>query len=204
MSLHTIPCVLFAGGKSSRMGKDKALLPFAGKESLAKYQYERLEEIFERVYLSTKDANKFDHFDAVIIEDDLGKDVYAPTAGFANVFKRLKKDNLIFVMSVDTPFVHKGIIDKFIAVVDKNYDAIIIRTPSGIHPLCGIYSRSLEKPLLKMLHEGEHKLTKLLQNSSVFYLDIEDEDALLNMNTPDDYEKALRIQDEHLISLLSL
>ena len=105
---------------------------------------------------------------------------------------------------VETPFVDKGIIDKCIAVCDNDYDAIIVRTPGGIHPLCGIYSRSLEKPLLKMLHEGEHKLTKLLQNSSVFYLDIEDENALLNMNTPDDYEKALRIQDEHRISLLSL
>lgn len=193
MALHTMSCVLFAGGKSSRMGQDKALLPFSGAESLAKFQYERLEEIFMRVYISAKDAGKFNHFDALVIEDDLGRDVYAPTAGFANVFRHLKAENMVFVISIDTPFVNQTIIDKLIAVADKNYDAVIVRTPGGIHPLCGIYSRSLEESLLRMLKEGDHKLTKLLENSNVYYVDIEDEDALLNMNTPEDYQKALKI-----------
>lgn len=197
MSLYTIPCVLFAGGKSSRMGEDKALMPFGGKESLAKYQYERLEDIFARVYISAKEPEKFDHIDCIVIKDDIGKDVCAPTAGFANVFRHLKAENLIFILSVDTPFVDKNIIDKFLNVPDSNsYDAIIVRTPSGIHPLCGIYSRSLEKPLFDMLLEGEHKLSKLLEKSNVYYIDIEDENALLNLNTPDEYEKALHIMQE--------
>jgi molybdopterin-guanine dinucleotide biosynthesis protein A len=196
MALHTIACVLFAGGKSSRMGKDKALLPFDNMESLAKYQYKRLEKIFERVYLSAKDADLFEHFDANVIEDEIGKDVYAPTSGFVNVFERLKTDNMIFVLSVDTPFVHQVIIDKLIGALDDNYDAIIVRTPGGIHPLCGIYSRTLEKPLLKMLQEDDHKLGKLLKNAKVNYIDIADEDALLNMNTPEDYDKALKILKE--------
>jgi len=196
MALHTMSCVLFAGGKSSRMGKNKALLSFDSKESLAKYQYERLEKIFEHVYLSAKDANLFDHFDANVIEDEIGKEVYAPTAGFVNVFRRLKSENMIFVLSVDTPFVDKAIIDKCIAVTDNDYDAIIVRTPGGIHPLCGIYSRSLEEPLMRMLNEGDHKLSRLLENAHVHYIYIDEEDALLNMNTPEDYEKALKILQE--------
>jgi len=200
MSLYTITCVLFAGGKSSRMKQDKALLPFGDKDTLAQYQYERLEEIFFKVYISAKDASKFDGFDAMVIEDDLGKEVYAPTAGFANVFRQLKAENSIFVMSVDTPFVDKVIIDKFLQVPNaSSYDAIIVRTPSGIHPLCGIYSRSLEKPLFDMLIDGEHKLKNLLEKSNVFYIDIEDEDALINVNTPEDYEKALALSKDKLL-----
>ena len=65
--------------KARAWGRDKALLPFDSIESLAKYQYKRLEKIFERVYLSAKDADLFDHFDANVIEDEIGKDVYAPT-----------------------------------------------------------------------------------------------------------------------------
>jgi molybdopterin-guanine dinucleotide biosynthesis protein A len=163
---------------------------------LARYQYERLEKIFERVYLSTKDAKLFDRFDANVIEDEIGKEIYAPTAGFVNVFNRLRSETMIFVLSVDTPFVDNAIIDKCIAVADNDYDAIIVRTPGGIHPLCGIYSRSLEEPLMKMLQEDDHKLGKLLKNAKVHYIDIEDEDALLNMNTPEDYEKALKILQE--------
>lgn len=197
MSLYTIPCVIFAGGKSSRMGEDKALLPFGGKDTLAEYQYLRLEEIFSRVYISAKDASNFDGYDAMVIEDDICKEVYAPTAGFANMFRQLKAENTIFVLSVDTPFVDKKIIDKFLSVPNSSsYDAIIVRTPSGIHPLCGIYTRSLEKPLFDMLLDDDHKLMKLLERSNVFYLDIEDENALLNLNTPDEYQRALDIMNK--------
>ena len=196
---YTIPCVLFAGGKSSRMGENKALLPFGGKETLAQFQYERLQELFARVYISAKDSSKFLGYGAVVIEDVIAKETEAPTAGFANIFKQLKAENTVFVLSVDTPFVDEKIIQKLLAVPNtQKYDAVIIRTPRGIHPLCGIYSRSLEQALFKMLIEGEHKLTKLLENSNVFYVDVEDEDALLNLNTPEDYQRALALMDERL------
>ena len=193
MSLYTIPCVLFAGGKSSRMGEDKALLPFGEEESLAQYQYERLEEIFARVYISAKEASKFDTFDAVVIEDLIGQDVYAPTTGFVNMFRQLKAENAIFVLSVDTPFVDEKIISRFLEAQGKSYDAIIVRTEKGIHPLCGIYFRSMEEKFQQMLEADQHKLAQLLESSNVHYIDVEDEDALLNLNTPAEYEQALDI-----------
>ena len=192
MSLYTIPCVLFAGGKSSRMGENKARMPFGDAESLAKYQYERLQEIFTRVYISAKDASQFDDFDAIVIEDFIAKDIYAPTAGFVNLFKQLKAENAVFVLSVDTPFVSKWIIEKLLAVPTKDFDAIIVRTPAGIHPLCGIYTRSLEKSMLEMIENDDHKLGKLLGKSNVYYIDIDDEDALMNINTQEEYQKALK------------
>jgi len=191
MSLYTISCVLFAGGKSSRMGEDKARLPFSHANSLAQYQYERLKGIFERVYISAKDASNFDDFDALIIEDDIAKDIYAPTAGFASIFRELKAENSIFVLSVDTPFVTKEIIDKILTAPHENFDAVIVRTSGGIHPLCGVYTRSLEEPILQMIKYDDHKLVKLLKRSNVYYIDIDDENALMNLNTPDEYKKAL-------------
>ncbi len=199
MSLYTIPCILFAGGKSSRMHENKAFLPFGGKETLAEFQYLRLEEIFYKVYISAKDEKEFEGYDAMVIEDEIYKEVYAPTAGFASIYRQLKAENSFFIISVDTPFVDKTIIDKFLSVPNaSSYDAIIVRTPSGIHPLCGIYSRTLEKPLFDMLLDDDHKLGKLLKKSNVYYVDIEDEDALLNLNTPEDYEKALALSKDRL------
>ena len=64
---YKMPAVLFAGGRSSRMGQDKALLPFAGFKTLSEYQYRRLSEIFEKVYISSKE-DKFD-FQADILFD---------------------------------------------------------------------------------------------------------------------------------------
>ena len=103
-SRFNLTCVIFAGGKSSRMGQDKSLLPFGGFGSLAEYQYRRLSELFEKVYLSAKEA-KFD-FEADIIEDSPSQNVFAPTAGFDALFRRLEEER-VFVLSVDTPFVGK-------------------------------------------------------------------------------------------------
>jgi len=55
-----IPCVIFAGGKSSRMGEDKSLLPFSSFKTLTEFQLSRLSKIFKNVYISTKEKNKFE------------------------------------------------------------------------------------------------------------------------------------------------
>jgi len=196
MRLYTIPCVIFTGGKSSRMGEDKAFLPFANTPSLVQYQYERLRKMFTQVYLSAKDKSKFYNVDAAVIEDLLHKEVSAPTIGLINSFRQLKDENAFFVLSVDTPFVDNSIISKLVHASNTDYDAYIIRTNSGIHPLCGIYTRALEEPLKEMVEKGEHRLTKLLKKSNVCYIDVEDEDLLLNLNTPAQYKQALKVFNE--------
>jgi molybdenum cofactor guanylyltransferase len=65
-----ISCVILCGGKSSRMGEDKSLLPFSSSNSLTQYQYERLKPYFKNIYLSSK-INKFDFADDnVLILDE--------------------------------------------------------------------------------------------------------------------------------------
>ena len=54
-----IPCVILSGGKSSRMGEDKSLLPFGSSNSLIEYQYKRLKPYFKNLYISSK-IDKFD------------------------------------------------------------------------------------------------------------------------------------------------
>lgn len=192
MSVYTLPCVLFAGGKSSRMGEDKAFLPFGEHDSLIQYQVQRLKEVFEHVYISAKDAKKFNFTKTAVIEDLDYNNISAPSVGFLNVFNTLKDSDAFFVLSVDAPFVNKNVIDRLLEVKTDQFDAIIIRTPSGIHPLCGIYTRSLLKPIKAMLEKSEYKLMHLLKKSKVCYIDIEDEMLLSNLNTPQEYQKALK------------
>jgi len=54
-----IPCVILSGGKSSRMGEDKSLLPFSTSNTLIEYQYKRLKPYFKDIYISSK-IDKFD------------------------------------------------------------------------------------------------------------------------------------------------
>jgi len=185
--MNQTPCVIFAGGKSSRMGEDKALLPFANHSTLIEFQYKRLKQIFQDVYISCKDASKFD-FEAEFIEDE--KDIFAPTIGFVSAFNRLHVKH-IFVLSVDTPFVSENEIKEIIKQKDKNFDAIIAEVNNSIHPLCGLYSRSLYVSFTAMLQNNEHKLTRLLHNSNTLFIKFNNEKNFLNLNYKEEYQEAL-------------
>jgi molybdopterin-guanine dinucleotide biosynthesis protein A len=189
--MFNIPCVIFAGGRSSRMGEDKALLPFASYTTLTEYQYSRLSKLFTNVHISCKDAAKFD-FDANFIEDDKKSEIFAPTAGFLAAFKALETD-AFFALSVDAPFVDESVITTIIHADNGNFDATIAQTSEGLQPLCGIYHRSLEAEFQKMQQHNNHKLGFLLKHSNTNIVTFDDTTPFLNMNHPDEYKKALQI-----------
>jgi molybdopterin-guanine dinucleotide biosynthesis protein A len=186
-----IPCVIFAGGKSSRMGEDKSLLPFSSFKTLTEYQLSRLSKIFQTVYISTKEKNKF-NFDARFIEDVKTDNIFAPTAGFVAIFQQIKDDRF-FALSVDSPFINEDIINTILEADSANVDATIAKTEFGTHPMCGIYHRSLKTEFEDMLKNDNHKLGFLLKNSNTQYINFEDEKPFLNLNHPHEYQKAIEI-----------
>jgi len=182
-------CVIFAGGKSSRMGEDKALLPFGGYSSLAEFQYERMKKIFLHVSISTKSAEKFS-FTCKAIEDPKDISTFAPTAGFVAMFNTLHVKK-VFVLSVDTPFVDEKIINALIDADNDSLDTVIAKTAQGTHPMCGIYHSSLHVKFQEMLKNDNHRLGKLLSESKTEYVYFEDEAPFANLNHPHEYQKAL-------------
>ncbi len=186
-----IACVIFAGGKSSRMGEDKALLPFANFDTLTEFQLSRLNKIFKTVYISCKNKDKF-NFKAKFIEDIPTKDIFAPTTGFIAIFEQLQESRF-FAISVDAPFISEKEIQKIIDADKKNTDATIAITEFGIQPMCGIYHRSLEDKFSKMLKSNNHKLDFLLKSSKTTFVNFDNEKPFLNLNHPDEYKEALNL-----------
>lgn len=188
-----IPCVIFAGGKSSRMGEDKSLLPFGGFNTLAEFQLHRLQKIFSGVYISTKSKEKFS-FHADFIEDTPTSNTYAPTAGFVTAFQTLACEKF-FAISVDAPFIDEKIIIELIKAdeANSNTDATIARSPEGMEPLCGIYHNSLACEFEKMLAEDNHKLGLLLKSANTLFVEFEDTAPFMNLNHPHEYQEALKL-----------
>lgn len=186
--MFPIPCILFAGGKSSRMGEDKSLLAFGGFSTLAEFQYDRLTQLFEYVAISTKTADKFD-FKAPFILDPEEVD-YAPTAGFVSAFREIRNER-IMVLSVDTPFVDEAVFKALLDVDNEELDAVIARTANGSHPLCGIYHRSLSEEFERMMREGDHRLGKLLASHATRYVEFNEEEPFANLNHPHEYQEAI-------------
>ena len=179
--------VIIAGGKSTRMGKDKALLPFGKCDTLTQFQYAKLEKFFSKVYISTKE-NKF-HFESSLIYDKY--EASSPLVAILSIFEALDV-NSIFVLSVDTPFVNQKIIERIYMEDRDDIDIIIAKSPSGDQPLCGLYKKSILGHAYSQFKKGNHKLTDLLCLVNTKRVFFEEDNPFMNLNRPEDYKKALK------------
>ncbi|QKF80815.1 molybdenum cofactor guanylyltransferase MobA [Halarcobacter ebronensis] len=182
-----IPCVILCGGKSSRMGEDKALLPFSNYPTLSQFQYERLKPFFKEIYLSSK-TDKFNFEKNLILDKE---NIHSPMVALKNIFETLKNEDKIFIITVDTPFVKIETIEKIINN-SQEYSITVAKTEKT-HNLCGLFHKSCLSFINKMLEEDIHKVGFLLKNSATKELQFEDEDEFLNMNNKDEYLKAKSI-----------
>jgi len=180
--LYQIPCIIFAGGKSSRMGRDKALVEF-DSIPLAYYQYKRLKKLFQKVYISTK-TDKFD-FSAPLILDSSKE--FAPIFSFVDI---LKKFPTFFAISVDTPFVDKEIIETLLNTPLE--DATVAKT-SKPQPLIGVYNSSILPIFEEGIRKGELKLNQLLKRARVKFVPFKEDYRFLNLNYPTDLKRAREV-----------
>lgn len=181
-------CIILSGGKSSRMKRDKSLLPFMNSNSLAQYQYERLKPFFKKVYISSKE-NKFDFIDNedLIIDDN---NIYSPIVALKTVFSKIQ-DKKLFIITVDTPLVSINSINKLIENSIK-YEVTIAKTQK-VHNLCGIFSTILLEKIDNMLKNDIHKVGYLIKNSNFNIVNFNSDEEFINLNFYDEYKKALTI-----------
>ena len=187
---YTMPAIIFAGGKSSRMGKDKSLLPFADCDTLSEFQYKKLSSFFDKVYISSKE-DKF-NFDVAVITDRYKES--SPLVGIISLFETLDADEL-FILSVDAPFVDGKVIEVLLKHADEKFDAIVAQSPSGVQPLCGIYRRSILPLAQENRTEENHRLNDLLKKAHTQFVMFDNDAPFVNLNHPHEYITAL---DKHL------
>jgi len=181
---YTIPAILFAGGKSSRMGEDKALLPFENYNTLSEFQYQKLKQWFNEVYISSK-TNKFP-FPAKVIKDNYSES--SPLIGLISVFEQLESE-AVFILSVDAPLINKKVVKKLWDAYknESKVHAIIAQSPSGFQPLCGIYRKSI-LPYAKInLENNKHRIKDLLKEYPSKNVLFKEDTPFTNINTQEDY-----------------
>ncbi len=185
--IKEFPLIIFAGGKSSRMGEDKALLPFGAYPTLTQYQYTKLSHYFQNVYISAK-TDKFD-FECRIIEDT--QEGYSPLIALLSIFETLEVDE-VFILSVDAPFVNKEVIERILKNRAERKDIVVAKSPSGIQPLCGCYKKSILPLAYAQLEKGNHKLRDLLAMAETELVVFEEDEPFTNLNHPQEYRDAFK------------
>jgi len=186
-----ISCVILAGGKSSRMGSDKSLLPFGGFDTMIEYQLNKFQNYFQKIYVSTKSRDKF-NFKANFIEDIDYFKQSSPLIAFFSILKQIDTE-YVFIISVDSPFSGINQFNKLYNMIDKNFEAIVAKSPKYTHNTCAIYKKTIIPIIKKMLQNDNHKLKFLLDSINTKYVNFKDEKNFINMNYQKDYQKCLKI-----------
>lgn len=180
--------LILAGGKSSRMGKDKALLPFGGALTMTHYLHKKLEPLFSHIYVSAKE-DKFDGAFALLYDR---YEETSPLVAIVSALESLPYER-IFIVSVDTPGIDRDIVDRLYKAHRNDDDAVIAATGETTHPLCAVYTPRLLPAAKAALQKGDHTLHRLLQTCRIRTVAFDPDDArFANLNRPEEYEAACK------------
>ena len=186
--------LVLIGGKSRRMGEDKASMSFSGK-SMARQAYDLLSKKCDEVFLSVRDDNQElpeDCKGLPVITDklfDLG-----PTGGILSAFKHDSRSAWI-VMGCDLPLVNEDALNKLCEGRNPYRYATCFnsQTDQMPEPLFAIYEPKAQNRFYQFLAIDRKCPRKVLLNSSIELLDQGNYNYLDNANTPED---AKRIREE--------
>ena len=207
--LHCVPlyhhrvdltAFILAGGKSTRMGRDKAFLPWEGG-TLLSHALSLATSVAGAVWI-VGSKGKFANFGSVV------EDVYPDRGPLGGIHAALTSTaaDLNLMLAVDLPFINPRILDYIVAQARKSGAVVTVARSGGRwQPLCAVYRRAFAKVAELSLKEGKNRIDPLFAQVDTRVIE-EDElawagfspDMFRNLNTPDDLERATQNQGSNL------
>ena len=185
-----ISIAILAGGKSSRMGKNKALLTYGEKTFLERL----IEEFsdFDQILVSAKDENQYDLEKAGgkirLITDE--KQEKGPLEGIRRALTESRND-FVFVTAADMPFMTKEVADYLAEFFCSDYDCYVPLVEGRAQPLSAVYKKSTLPVIESQLAGGDLKLSFLFDKVPTKFIPMEkssiNKNVFLNVNTPQEY-----------------
>jgi molybdopterin-guanine dinucleotide biosynthesis protein A len=183
---------ILAGGKSTRMGTDKAFVTLDGRTLLAR--------ALDLAHSVTADvrivgaATKFAAFAPVV------EDVFPGCGPLAGIHAALRSSQteLNLILAVDVPFVSFALLQFLIARARNSpATATVPRTTQGWQPLCAIYRREFANAAEAALRAGRYKIDALFDEAHTHAISEEELESagfspniFRNLNTPEDLARA--------------
>jgi len=181
--------IVLAGGKSSRMGVDKALLPIAGVP-LLRLVCDRAIALCDLVYVVTPWQERYQHIlpeqCKFVDELSIAGERNAPIIGFAQGLSFVQTE-WVLLLACDLPRLEVEVLQQWAKQLDKVSDgaiALLPRHAKGWEPLCGFYRRSCLAALTDFISCGDRSFQHWLGQHSVQELAISNPQMLFNCNTP--------------------
>jgi molybdenum cofactor guanylyltransferase len=191
-TVDSVNAYVLAGGKSLRMGKDKAFLELGG-HTLLERALELARGAAGNAWI-VGSAAKFAAFGPVV------EDVYPGCGPLGGIHAALADSatEMNLIVAVDLPFVRLDFLKYLIARARQVNAAVVVPRAIGRQqPLCAIYRRSFAEVAERSLLAGRYKIDSLFAEVSISMIaqeELEQEgfsgEVFRNLNTPEDWEAA--------------
>lgn len=192
---------IIAGGKSSRMGRDKAFVELGGKTMIERV-IERSAELGQsETILITNIPDDYRHLDMPMFTD-----VLPDKGSLGGIYTALTvaEGPHVLVLACDMPFISTGMLRYMIAQMDDVSDIVVPRVdgyPQGMH---AIYKKTCLRPIREQLDDDRLKIIRFYDKMRVRYLDEADYApfdpegrSFTNLNTPEELAQARAIVQPH-------
>jgi molybdenum cofactor guanylyltransferase len=189
--LMPLSCLILCGGKSGRMGRTKAFLPYAGT-TMIEHVLQTARGVFDEVLLIANEPDLYADLGVDVIKDILP--YRGPLGGILSGLL-VAANHHCFVLPCDTPLVDPALLK---AMSRRCYrsDVYVLSHKTGIEPLIGVYSKSCIKPLEEALFAGDPVLHDFVSglNAELFDYDttlghrkVNGLPAYFSVDTPQEY-----------------
>ena len=180
-----VSLALLAGGRSVRLGEDKAFASFHDR-TLIEWMRDRFGSLFPHVFLVTRDPARFQDLGLPVVNDALAED--GSTVGLYTAVLASPTERVV-CLACDMPFVTPSFIRQ-LAAKSAGYDVFVPRHGQYLQPLCAVYSKAVLRAYLEFIRSGRRRIFDIYPDFNTGYLNMDggeygDPEALfMNINTP--------------------
>jgi molybdopterin-guanine dinucleotide biosynthesis protein A len=162
-----ISAILLAGGKSSRLGTDKARIKLDGSLMMLQAIAQKLLAVSNEVIVAT-DGRRYDELKVKV---KWVEDIYPGAGSLVGLYSGLRaaKSSYALVVACDMPFLNVDLL-QYMINLPRDYDALIPKVGDKIEPLHAIYSKKCLQPIKSSLDAGHLKIVDFLDEVQVCYL----------------------------------
>lgn len=196
----SVSAIILAGGRSSRMGRAKAALKF-GSSTLLERVVAEMKRVFDDIVVVASPTDLVEIAGVRTIHD------HAEYDGPVGALERgtvAATNEIAFACSCDVPFVSSDLARALVGMLG-DHDAVIPHVDGKLQTLHAVYRKKCAKVLATMGGKGEHRLNEIVNVAKVRVVPEDEIRALdpkadmrsfFNVNTPEDYQRALKMMDE--------
>lgn len=201
--------VILAGGKSRRMGENKALMQL-GDDSLIGHVIHRMPRVTDELLLITNSPTEYRHLGV-----SMHGDIFPDTGALGGIYTGLThaSHDATLCVACDSPFLEPKLLTYLVSILGE-YDAVMPETfthhndtQTTLQTLCAVYSKRCLPIIESMLRESELRIHALAERAHIKRISPEiwqafDPEGMsfFNINTPEDFERAdsyMRMQITH-------